>query len=318
MSELEPTFYRGASGIGYYLTLAIREMKEEAGMISSVPKTPPILSLFEPQIKGLEVLINGVASPGHKDANINRMHWDWGDGFSEDHWFPASHTYSKPGTYTVTVTSYQSDGLSTTKTLTVKVEAGNSPPVADFSYIPLNPLAGESVSFADQSYDPEGNVVFWRWDFGDGTTSYERNPKHVFSSPGTYTVTLTVKDDKGAEKSTSRAIYVGKREEAGNSSIVELAAFILVVVVVVTILALSRGKGGREVVAERPPAETATVQVSPDALRAELERYESYLRKLEELKAEGKVSEQVYQALKREYEAKVEELRRAFRRPGAS
>jgi len=318
MSELDPTFYRGASGIGYYLTLAIGEMKEEAGMISSVPKNPPTLSLFEPQINGLEVLINGVASPGHKDAKITRIHWDWGDGFSEDHWFPASHTYSMPGTYVVTVTSYQSDGLTATKTLTVKVEAGNNPPVADFSYIPLNPLAGDSVSFADQSYDPDGNVVFWRWDFGDGTTSYERNPRHVFSSPGTYTVTLTVKDDRGAEKSISRAIYVGKREGAVNSRIVELAAFILVVVVVVTILALSRGRGGRGVAAERPPAETAAVQVSPDALKAELERYEGYLRRLEELRAGGKVSEQVYQSLKREYEAKVEELRRALEKAGAS
>jgi hypothetical protein len=99
---------------------------------------------------------------------------------------------------------------------------------------------------------------------------------------------------------------------------VELAAFILVVVVVVTILALSRGRGGREVVAERPPAEATAVQVSPDALRAELERYEDYLRRLEELKAGGKVSEQVYQALKKEYEAKVEELRRALEKAGAS
>jgi hypothetical protein len=111
---------------------------------------------------------------------------------------------------------------------------------------------------------------------------------------------------------------VGKREEAVNSRVVELAAFILVVVVVVTILALSRGRGGGGVAAERPPAETAAVQFSPDALRAELERYEGYLRRLEELKAGGKVSEQVYQALKREYEAKVEELRRALEKAGAS
>jgi PKD repeat protein len=91
--------------------------------------------------------------------------------------------------------------------------AANKPPVADFSYSPSNPLAGDKVSFYDRSYDPDGSVVSWHWDFGDGTTSYERNPTHVFSSSGSYTVTLTVKDDKGAEGSISKTVYMGKKEE---------------------------------------------------------------------------------------------------------
>jgi PKD repeat protein len=51
------------------------------------------------------------------------MHWDWGDGSGGDSGFPATHTYSKAGTYTITVTAYQSDSLTTTKTVQVKVEA---------------------------------------------------------------------------------------------------------------------------------------------------------------------------------------------------
>jgi len=91
-----------------------------------------------------------------------------------------------------------------------KVEAENKPPVADFSYSPSNPLAGDSVSFNDRSYDPDGSVVSWHWNFGDSTTSSEKNPTHVFTSPGTYIVTLTVKDDRGAEESISKTVYVSQ------------------------------------------------------------------------------------------------------------
>jgi PKD repeat protein len=64
---------------------------------------------------GLTVTINGEAAPGYSGASISRIHWDWGDGSSEDHWFPATHTYSNYGTYIITATVYQSDGLTSTK-----------------------------------------------------------------------------------------------------------------------------------------------------------------------------------------------------------
>jgi PKD repeat protein len=91
---------------------------------------PPTLSLSDPQISGLTVTINGAVSPGYSGASISRIHWEWGDGKSEDSSaFPASHTYSSPGTYTITVTVYQSDGLTAKKTVTVTVQA----PSFDFS-----------------------------------------------------------------------------------------------------------------------------------------------------------------------------------------
>jgi len=109
---------------------------------------PPTLTLYNPQVSGLTVAINRAATPGHSNASITKIHWEWGDGKSEDAWFPALHTYSKSGTYTVTVTVYQSDGLSTTKTLTVKVEAENKPPVAYIDSVHPSPAyegeAGEA------------------------------------------------------------------------------------------------------------------------------------------------------------------------------
>jgi hypothetical protein len=77
--------------------------------------TPPTLQLLPAQVSGLTVTINGVALPGTPGAWITRINSDWGDGTSQDVSFPATHTYSKGGTYTIVVTAFQSDGLSTSQ-----------------------------------------------------------------------------------------------------------------------------------------------------------------------------------------------------------
>jgi hypothetical protein len=81
----------------------------------------PSLTLNPPDINEMTVTVNGATTPGTSGTTISRISWDWGDGSSEDHWFPASHTYASRGTYTITVTSYQSDDQSTTKSVTVTV-----------------------------------------------------------------------------------------------------------------------------------------------------------------------------------------------------
>ena len=70
----------------------------------------------------------------------------------------------------------------------------NQPPAASFSYL----RTGLSVSLTDTSSDADGTVTGWAWDFGDGTTSTERHPTHLFALAGTYHVNLTVTDDDGA------------------------------------------------------------------------------------------------------------------------
>jgi predicted Ser/Thr protein kinase len=77
------------------------------------------LTLHTPQVSGRMVTINGVTKSD--TGSISRIHWDWGDGASENHWFPASHTYSADGTYTVTVTAYDDLGGSATRTAKLEV-----------------------------------------------------------------------------------------------------------------------------------------------------------------------------------------------------
>jgi len=77
-------------------------------------------------------------------------------------------------------------------------------PVASFNYSGDNNFAPCSIKFTNQSE----NSVSYNWDFGDGETSTETNPSHVYSAGGTYTVLLTVKNDAGVENESSKVVSV--------------------------------------------------------------------------------------------------------------
>ncbi|HEV2951316.1 MAG TPA: PKD domain-containing protein, partial [Actinomycetota bacterium] len=128
--------------------------------------------------------------------------WDFGDGTTSSAQNP-SHTYSTPGTYTVTLTVTDADGFTSTKTRAayVTVEAL----AAEFTGSPTSGAAPLAVTFSDAS---TGGPTSWAWDFGDGGTSSEQNPSHIYSTPGTYTVTLTVTDANGGTSTRTRTSYV--------------------------------------------------------------------------------------------------------------
>jgi parallel beta-helix repeat protein len=70
-------------------------------------------------------------------------------------------------------------------------------PVADFGFMPESPFTTDEINFTDNSYDIDGSIVNWSWDFGDGNTSFNQNPTHQYINPGNYTVCLNVADDDG-------------------------------------------------------------------------------------------------------------------------
>ena len=148
-------------------------------------------------------------SSSDPDGNVVSWEWDFGDGSSSTERNPA-HVYEAPGTYTVSLTVTDNDGMRDSYSMDLVVLPRNLPPMADFTFFPKEPKAGEEVSFVDKSYDSDGNIVSWSWDFGDGTTSSEAEPVHVYSSPGNYTVTLTVRDDSGDEGSRRISVIVGE------------------------------------------------------------------------------------------------------------
>jgi len=84
----------------------------------------------------------------------------------------------------------------------------NYPPIANFTYTPQNPIQKDTIQFNDNSYDPDGIITTWLWDFGDGNASTLQNPTHIYDDWGTYTVTLNVTDNLGKIGETSQQINV--------------------------------------------------------------------------------------------------------------
>jgi subtilisin family serine protease len=82
-------------------------------------------------------------------------------------------------------------------------------PVANFTYEP----EGLTVQFWDSSYDPDGDIVSWSWNFGNGNSSSAQNPLHSFSE-GNYKVSLMVSDNDGKTSSTSKDIVVSAETTA--------------------------------------------------------------------------------------------------------
>ncbi len=65
-------------------------------------------------------------------------------------------------------------------------------------------------NFIDQSVSVEGTVNAWSCDFGDGNNSTSQSPAHTFVAVATYTVSLTVEDNSGADGSVSHSVTVNK------------------------------------------------------------------------------------------------------------
>jgi len=92
----------------------------------------------------------------------------------------------------------------------------NALPVASFE-VPggKNPSEGDRVRFdSSTSSDPEGLGLSYDWDFGDGSTSDQANPNHVFEDRGEYNVVLKVTDSHGQTQQTTEKIVVGTRPTA--------------------------------------------------------------------------------------------------------
>lgn len=93
------------------------------------------------------------------------------------------------------------------RTLDDKLSPNVAPTVAPAAAPPtgVEPL---SVTFTGNAVDPDGSIVYTLWNFGDGTTSNDANPTHIYSCDGNYTASVEVVDDRGAVTSATVAVAV--------------------------------------------------------------------------------------------------------------
>jgi PKD repeat protein len=149
------------------------------------------------------------------DGSIVSRNWDFGDNATSDEANP-SHTFGGAGSYNVTLTVMDNDGAAHSVTHEAQPgapTASNRPPVADYRWDCVDLVC----RFTDASTDEDGSVVGWRWDFGDGGSSTDKNPTHTFEA-GTYTVALTATDNGGATDDASNSLTVRAPAQAATTT----------------------------------------------------------------------------------------------------
>lgn len=147
------------------------------------------------------------AGSGDPDGTITGIIINWGDGTSSAA-ASGSHVYSLAGTYTITTTVTDDRGAKSSATASVVVK-GNQPPVARLTVTPTSGVAPVTVTASTSaSSDADGTIVSRSINWGDGTSSTAASASHLYSKAGTYTITATVKDDRGATSSASATVRV--------------------------------------------------------------------------------------------------------------
>jgi PKD repeat protein len=171
--------------------------------------------LFYIGVVGVPVTFDGSGS-FDPDGDIVAYDWDFGDGTTAPDAGPTpSYTYAATGRYDLILTVTDNEGATAKQGCTVLIGDGNLPPQADAG-APVSGVVGAAVSFdGSGSSDPDGSIVSYFWNFGDGTPDLDAGPtpSHIYSAPGTYLVILTVIDDSNAKDSDVTAAFI---EEAGN------------------------------------------------------------------------------------------------------
>jgi PKD repeat protein len=208
----------------YTVKLEVRVRDTETGELMTGGEYSTVVSIASQTINAtftatpqsgeapLEVEFDASASV-HPTGIIDRYLWDFnGNGIFDDaEGVLVSHTFTRPGIQTVSLQIVSTTGETAITTKDIEVLLGEDP-TAVISVLG-NPevfITGTAYTFrGESSSSPNGKITSYKWNFGDaGSIQNTMTATHVFNSPGTYEVTLTVTDEAKKEAEEKRAITV--------------------------------------------------------------------------------------------------------------
>jgi len=186
-------------------------------MLDGIVNQPPRAVIdADPREGAAPLTVTFDAAYSHDDDGaIVQYFWDFGDPTDGTAASAEScqHTYTYAGTYIAKLTVMDDEGELDSQQIAIVVT--NPPPVANVTVSNLEPYTGDEITFdASTSYDANGDIVSYEWDFGDGVTASGATVTHSYAVSDYYVVTLTITDDDNQQTTVHKGCYV----EAGGSS----------------------------------------------------------------------------------------------------
>ena len=197
------------SGGRYFVTLTVFDSisgcsSQATHFVEVLNGAQAIFNVSSPVCEGtVSNFLNLSSSAG---GSITTVNWQFGDGDSSSLVNP-THTYTNTGVYTVKLSVASNNGCIDEDSSSIIV---NSKPVANFG----NNSAvcqGNPVLFTDSSSLSFGRIENWYWNFGNGTLDSNQNPTTVFTSAGTFPVSLQVVSDSGCSDMITKTILISAK-----------------------------------------------------------------------------------------------------------
>jgi PKD repeat protein len=142
-----------------------------------------------------------VNSSSITSGSISGYSWAFGDGGGSVSANPA-HVYTAPGTYPIWLIATSDKGCKDSLKQIIVIS-----PKPKVGFTSASSCAQGATAFTNISTLSSGSMTF-TWDFGDGGTSTDKNPAHVYPSAGSYNVTLTAVSDSGCKSSITQSVNV--------------------------------------------------------------------------------------------------------------
>lgn len=201
----------------YTVTLYVTDERGATGSAETVcqveaPNRPPeaVIEGLGIGEMGLPMVFNAFGS-SDPDGDSLTYTWNFGDSTPAETGETVVHTYATEGTFTLSLSADDGRGGLDTAVMEIVIGLPNQPPAALFS-VTGEPTRLQTLTFdASGSSDPEGQpIAAYQWDFGDGTTTTGQVVTHSYDSVGTFTVVLTVTDDKGTTGATQQEVVIAE------------------------------------------------------------------------------------------------------------
>lgn len=185
----------------YVVALTVRDNSGSNSSTASdelvvIVNAPPVAEAGQDQLVTTSAVQFDARDSRDSDGGIATYTWDFGDGGTGTGASPI-HIYRQPGTYRVRLVVSDDSGTIRNDDSDELLVVVNAAPIANAG-ADRAAAPGQTLRFdAGRSFDSDGEITLYAWDFGDGQRAEGRTATHAFAQPGTYTVRLSVRDDTG-------------------------------------------------------------------------------------------------------------------------